>query len=62
MLSANALHDSVIEFAYALNKSLPETESGSLGCNVTDSIHSYLQLVNFSGAGDEISFTSRAEC
>lgn len=59
ILSANALHDSVIAFACALNKSLPETELGCIGtqnCSATETVHSHLQLVSFSGAGGEIGF------
>lgn len=62
ILSANALHDSVIAFAYAFNRSLLENNVGCLGtigdegCETTESVNANLQLTNFSGAGGEISF------
>ena len=59
ILTANALHDSVIAFAYALNRSLPETEFGCIGtqdCTATKTIDSHLQFANFSGAGGEVAF------
>ena len=60
ILRANALHDSVIAFAYALNKSLLETEISCFekrGGYITKTIDSSLfQSMNFSGAGGEISF------
>lgn len=61
ILSANALHDSVIAFAYALNKSLSESDIRCLGtfnksCEATKRVDANLQLLNFSGAGGVISF------
>jgi hypothetical protein len=61
ILSANALHDSVIAFAYALNKSLDSDISclGTLGhedCQATKVVDANLRLLNFRGAGGEVSF------
>lgn len=59
ILSANALHDSVIAFAYALNNSLPGAPLDCIGmhdCIATETIESHLKAVNFSGAGGDISF------
>lgn len=59
ILSANALHDSVIAFADALNRTLPNNIScfGDLGvCEATTKVNANLQHVNFSGAGGYISF------
>ena len=62
ILSANALHDSVLAFAYALNRTLPETGVGcldELACNATNAtFNSYLQSVDFMGAGGPINFNS----
>ena len=61
ILSANALHDSVLAFAYALDQSLPKTNVsciGSSNCNATDTLASHLESANFSGAGGAISFDS----
>lgn len=61
ILSANALHDSVIAFAYALNKSLSSDFSclrrlGVVNCTATQEVVNNLVQVNFSGASGEVSF------
>lgn len=59
ILSANALHDSVLAFAYALNTTLRDSEVGclgELGCNATDTLNSHIQSANFAGAGGKIAF------
>ncbi len=65
ILSANALHDSVLAFAYALNKTLPEAENidclgkiGEIGCPATNILNSYVQSASFMGAGGEIAFNN----
>ena len=63
IFNANALHDSVIAFAYALNKSLGSDISclGRLGdenCSTTGEVADNLAQVNFSGAGGEVSFNN----
>ena len=64
ILSANALHDSVLAFADALNRSLDmETNNSHLSClgnlevcEATTKVNTNLQRVSFSGAGGDISF------
>ena len=61
ILSANAMHDSVLAFAQALNRSLPETDlsSYSIGStSATINIAENLKSVNFRGAGGDISFNA----
>lgn len=65
IINANAMHDSVIAFAYALNKSLSETSDldclGNVGgnqCEATEIVNTNLKQASFSGAGGEISFDS----
>lgn len=67
ILSANALHDSVIAFADALDRSLVmETNISCLGdlgdlevCEATTKVNTNLQRVDFSGAGGDISFNNK---
>lgn len=63
ILNANALHDSVLAFALALNKSLPHVDHlscfgvGRNSCSGRD-LSAHLDSVRFSGAGGEVSFSN----
>ncbi len=52
ILSANAMYDSVLAFACALNKSIPLNSSNLR----SEALNRNLQSVNFSGAGGNINF------